>query len=305
MSCGRPGTRTSSERSLIATRWRFGACRLDKLGSSVTFPLCGVALTLGRPSEVSAAAVRTKLNSWVSRALGYTWCRARRSPLRPPDSGWRAVLGGRRLDDGLGGLAGIQQPTCLLAGQFRSLNESVLDVRGEPSAVCRKRVVDWRSQLIASARGGCVEVELEAVQSAEGPPSRGRASYWVFSASGELHRASVEVLKQYKESSQQTYAYGLVDHLNWLDANPEWDCTMPLFPSTATNPDLRLPLSQGYFQDKFGAWIETLGLVGITTHRTRATLATSLLNDGAGNPVFIVQLAAARRSFTVLATPGT
>ncbi|PEG40412.1 transposase [Mycolicibacterium agri] len=47
----------------------------------------------------------------------------------------------------------------------------------------------------------------------------GRVSYWVFSATGELHRRSVEVLKQYKESSQQTYAYGLVDHLNWLDAN--------------------------------------------------------------------------------------
>jgi integrase len=47
----------------------------------------------------------------------------------------------------------------------------------------------------------------------------GRVSYWVFSASGELHRASVAVLKHYKESSQQTYAYGLVDHLNWLDAN--------------------------------------------------------------------------------------
>jgi integrase len=47
----------------------------------------------------------------------------------------------------------------------------------------------------------------------------GRVSYWIFNANGELHRPSVEVLKQYKESSQQTYAYGLVDHLNWLDAN--------------------------------------------------------------------------------------
>ena len=47
----------------------------------------------------------------------------------------------------------------------------------------------------------------------------GRVSYWIFSAGGELHRSSVEVLKQYRESSQQTYAYGLVDHLNWLDTN--------------------------------------------------------------------------------------
>lgn len=49
--------------------------------------------------------------------------------------------------------------------------------------------------------------------------SGGRVSYWIFSTGGELHRASVETLKQYKESSQQTYAYDLVDHLNWLAAN--------------------------------------------------------------------------------------
>lgn len=61
----------------------------------------------------------------------------------------------------------------------------------------------------------------------------------------------------------------------------EWDRSMPLFPSTTKNPDLRLPLSQAYFREKFGTWIERLGLVGITTHRTRATLATSLLNSGA------------------------
>lgn len=47
----------------------------------------------------------------------------------------------------------------------------------------------------------------------------GRVSYWIFSTGGELHRASVETLRQYKESSQQTYAYNLVDHLNWLDTN--------------------------------------------------------------------------------------
>jgi hypothetical protein len=61
----------------------------------------------------------------------------------------------------------------------------------------------------------------------------------------------------------------------------EWDKTMPLFPSALTNPDLRIPLSQSYFGEVFAAWIEELGLKGITTHRTRATLATSLLNNGA------------------------
>lgn len=62
--------------------------------------------------------------------------------------------------------------------------------------------------------------------------SGGRVSYWVFSANGDLHRPSVEVLKQYKQASQQTYAYGLVDHLNWLEANR-------LTASSVTVDDLR------------------------------------------------------------------
>lgn len=49
--------------------------------------------------------------------------------------------------------------------------------------------------------------------------SSGRRSFWIFSAAGELHREAVEVLKGYSESTQQTYAYGLADHLNWLKAN--------------------------------------------------------------------------------------
>ncbi len=46
----------------------------------------------------------------------------------------------------------------------------------------------------------------------------GRRSHWIFSAEGELHRGAVEVLKRFSESTQQTYAYGLADHLNWLHA---------------------------------------------------------------------------------------
>jgi hypothetical protein len=61
----------------------------------------------------------------------------------------------------------------------------------------------------------------------------------------------------------------------------EWDRTMPLFPSPVRNPDLRLPVSQDGFRAVFTDWFEGLGLSGITTHRTRATLATSLLNNGA------------------------
>lgn len=47
----------------------------------------------------------------------------------------------------------------------------------------------------------------------------GRVSHWVFTASGEIHRPSLDVLKRYTESSQATYAYALVDHLKWLDVN--------------------------------------------------------------------------------------
>ncbi|WP_245839820.1 site-specific integrase [Mycobacterium aquaticum] len=60
-----------------------------------------------------------------------------------------------------------------------------------------------------------------------------------------------------------------------------WDRTMPLFPAAIQNPDLVLETSQCGFRDTWTAWFESLGLKGITTHQTRATLATSLLNNGA------------------------
>jgi hypothetical protein len=43
----------------------------------------------------------------------------------------------------------------------------------------------------------------------------GRHSWWVFTPEGELHRPSVNLLKRYATSTQQTYAYNLVDHLTW------------------------------------------------------------------------------------------
>ncbi|RUP26395.1 MAG: site-specific integrase [Mycolicibacterium sp.] len=61
----------------------------------------------------------------------------------------------------------------------------------------------------------------------------------------------------------------------------EWDRTMPLFPGPTTNPDLRLPVSSSVLQRKLADWIEKLGLKGITTHRTRSTMATALLDNGA------------------------
>ncbi|MGZ6670606.1 MAG: tyrosine-type recombinase/integrase, partial [Solirubrobacteraceae bacterium] len=60
-----------------------------------------------------------------------------------------------------------------------------------------------------------------------------------------------------------------------------WDRQTPLFPRRFRNPDLTLEVGQGTFRNVFATWVENLGLESVTTHRTRATLATSLLNNGA------------------------
>ncbi len=69
----------------------------------------------------------------------------------------------------------------------------------------------------------------------------------------------------------------------------KWDREMPLFPRYATNQDRKLPLTRSAFLQHWTAWFESLGLAGITTHQTRATLATSLLNNGAP-PALVRQL---------------
>ncbi|QNJ90042.1 tyrosine-type recombinase/integrase (plasmid) [Mycolicibacterium fluoranthenivorans] len=77
------------------------------------------------------------------------------------------------------------------------------------------------------------------------------------------------------------------DQLAELDARgqttleAQWDREMPLFPGAVQNPDLVLEVSQSSFRTVWTEWFESLGLKGITTHQTRATLATSLLNNGA------------------------
>jgi integrase len=60
-----------------------------------------------------------------------------------------------------------------------------------------------------------------------------------------------------------------------------WDRTMPLFPSLKKNPDLTVSMSYSWFRFAWNEWFTELGLSRITTHQTRATLATSLLNNGA------------------------
>lgn len=44
-------------------------------------------------------------------------------------------------------------------------------------------------------------------------------SYWIFAPDGLLDRQAAQFLARYRASTQQTYAYSLVDHLNWLRAN--------------------------------------------------------------------------------------
>ena len=51
------------------------------------------------------------------------------------------------------------------------------------------------------------------------PHQDGRKSYWIFSADGEIHRDALNLLKRYGPSTQQTYAYSLLDHLHWLDVH--------------------------------------------------------------------------------------
>ncbi|WP_308165546.1 site-specific integrase [Nocardia noduli] len=68
-----------------------------------------------------------------------------------------------------------------------------------------------------------------------------------------------------------------------------WDREMPLFPRIKLNTDLTLAVSQNWFRVAWTSWFEALGLRSITTHQTRATLATSLLNNGAP-PALVRQL---------------
>ncbi|MFE3029028.1 tyrosine-type recombinase/integrase, partial [Nocardia tengchongensis] len=68
-----------------------------------------------------------------------------------------------------------------------------------------------------------------------------------------------------------------------------WDREMPLFPRTNSNYDLTLFVSSSTFREPFNQWLEGLGLSSVTSHQTRATLATSLLNNGAP-PALVRQL---------------
>ncbi|ORA29296.1 transposase [Mycobacterium aquaticum] len=58
------------------------------------------------------------------------------------------------------------------------------------------------------------------------------SSHWIFTPDSEVDQVSMKVLCRYRASSQQTYAYSLVDHLNWAYFNR-------LSPQTLTLADLQ------------------------------------------------------------------
>jgi integrase len=101
------------------------------------------------------------------------------------------------------------------------------------------------------------------------------------------HLPVYERLLQRREKTLVKLRRRYRDELACLDARGRarleatWDREMPLFPRAVQNPDLAIEVSQCGFTDSWTAWFEGLGLKGITTHQTRATLATSLLNNGA------------------------
>jgi integrase len=56
----------------------------------------------------------------------------------------------------------------------------------------------------------------------------GSQSHWIFTPEGDIHQPSLKVLKRYGSSTQQTYAYSLVDHLNWMRFNNKVPATVTL-----------------------------------------------------------------------------
>lgn len=104
-----------------------------------------------------------------------------------------------------------------------------------------------------------------------------------------------ERLLQRQENTRSRFRERYRDQLHQLDdrgrakLEAAWDREMPLFPGPNQNLDLTLEISQSWFREVWTGWLESLGLKAITTHQTRATLATSLLNNGAP-PALVRQL---------------
>ncbi|WP_244872750.1 MULTISPECIES: tyrosine-type recombinase/integrase [unclassified Mycolicibacterium] len=89
-------------------------------------------------------------------------------------------------------------------------------VRGEPVPLCHELHVAMRSSHCYVGGADLLEGGFTVRRIGH---AGGRQSYWIFTPSGELHRPSLDVLTRFGPSTQETYAYSLVDHLNWLHVN--------------------------------------------------------------------------------------
>ena len=101
------------------------------------------------------------------------------------------------------------------------------------------------------------------------------------------HELVYERLRARQEKTRAKLRERYAEELAALDEHArtkfeaQWDRDKPLFPAVIRNPDLTIEISTSGFSRAFTEWIESLGLKDVTTRRTRATLATSLLNNGA------------------------
>lgn len=98
-------------------------------------------------------------------------------------------------------------------------------VRGEPLSPRDERPVAMRSQHCYWGGEDLLEGGFTVRRIGH---ASGRQSYWIFTPVGELHRPSLDVLTRFGPSTQQTYAYSLVDHLNWLHVNRKSTSTVTL-----------------------------------------------------------------------------
>lgn len=114
---------------------------------------------------------------------------------------------------------GVSTPLILAGHSMGGLDAycvNVRYVRGAPLSQRRGRPVAMRSSHCYWGGWDLLEGGFTVRRIAH---SGGRQSYWIFTPSGELHRPSLDVLTRFGPSTQETYAYSLVDHLNWLHVN--------------------------------------------------------------------------------------
>ena len=132
----------------------------------------------------------------------------------------------------LPGQARRESPSIRRTAERRALRHlSRTELRGVPPVRDGDRVVSLDHALTRwIGLGGFLEGDRFSVRRVR--HGDGKQSYWIFTPDLEVHRPSLNVLCRYKTSTQQTYAYSLVDHLNWLLVNGKT-------PDAVTLDDLR------------------------------------------------------------------